>query len=356
MAQELDLILSGVDAAKYLLKSCCGISCVKKAFSLSSKTGFDKAVSQMASTLRRLSSPSERDAVADAVGVLDVDWLSTTADERARLVNDAMVQAGAALSLIPAKIEGSVEGFARDVVGAGRESARGAGASIAVDFNATDEKIIDFLTSSNSLYISDEHGRRINDMGEKARTIIADGVSEGLGREEISSRLRAAATSAASGRSEFYWEVLSAAFVSRGRSLAQMSAYEEAGIEKYQLEAVLDEATTDYCRSVHGLEFSVKTGLSNFERIAELDDAAQIKETSPWVRETTNPDGSVDMWVRGSDGEKVSVGTVSESAVGTADKIPKVESLKTPPQLSSLGIGLPPFHGLCRTTTIPVLS
>ncbi|MBU1483196.1 MAG: head morphogenesis protein [Gammaproteobacteria bacterium] len=354
-AADIDVIEQGLEAARYVLHSCCGLRHLSKAVDLSTKSGFNRAVVSMASELRRLSSESEADAVRAAVGALNVDWLNTTAEQRARLVNDALVASNRALSVIPQRIQGTVGERAREVVEAGREDARKAGLTIGVDFNAVDNRIVDFLTNSNALYVTDEYGRRTAAFEGKARQIITDGVGQGLGREEIAGQLNSAAAGAISGRSEFYWEVLAGAFVTRGRSLAQMSSYAEAGIDRYKLEAVQDEATTNFCRSIDGTEFSVSSGIASFNRIASMGSAEQIKQTSPWVRETPRDDGSVEMWVRGSDGEKVIVGVVSSSAVGEADTVPPIESMKSPRELNSLGIGLPPFHGLCRTTTVPVL-
>lgn len=59
----------------------------------------------------------------------------------------------------------------------------------------------------------------------------------------------------------------------RGRSFAQLSAYTEAGIERYLIEAGIDECTTDICRVLHGKNFSMRRGLEAFERAEANRDA-----------------------------------------------------------------------------------
>jgi len=354
MTERVDLLFAASGALDGMLSECCGLHSVRKAINLSTDRGFDRAVASFASELRRLAATPERDAVAEAVQILDIDWTQTTAAQRRRLVNDAMVAAGRATALIPTRHETVVATQATDVVGAGREGVRRAGLTIGADFNSVDARIMEHLRSSHVLYVTDEYGRRIDAFGQTARNIVSDGVAQGLGRREISARLSGAATKELASRSGFYWEVVSAAFTTRGRSFSQVSGYAEAGIERLRIEAVLDEVTTNFCRSIHGKEFSVASGLRAFEQVEALEDPEQIKEAAPWVRETRNKDGTTEMWVRRG-GERVSVGRVVESAVGRLDEIGRFQNLRSANGLSELGVGLPPYHGLCRTTTVPVL-
>lgn len=351
---RFDVVSAGADAAGEILAGCCGVHAVAKAINLGSKAGFDRAVASFASALRRRAAEPERDAVAEALKVLDVDWQATTAAQRSALVNDALVAAGRATAVIPVRHEEVVVPRARDVVEAGRADVRRAGLTIGADFNSVDERIVEHLRDSHVLYVTDEYGRRIDAFGASARGIVADGVELGLGRADIAGRLQAAATKDLAARSGFYWEVVAAAFTTRGRSFAQVSGYAEAGVEKYRIEAVLDEVTTNFCRSIHGTEFSVGAGLQAFADAERLTAPEEIKDAAPWVRESKNEDGTTEMWVkRGA--ERISVGTVVDSAVGRADEIGKFKGLRSAPDLGSLGIGLPPYHGLCRTTTVPVL-
>ncbi len=352
-ADRFDTVAAGADAAGALLHQCCGIS-VRKALNLRTKAGHDKAVAAFAAKLRTLAQASERDAVAAAVRLLDIDWKTTTPAQRRQLINDALVAAGRAMAVIPAEHAVVVEVQAREVVAAGRSDVIRSVGTIGADFNALDDRIVEHLRSSHVLYVTDEYGRRVEAFGSAARDIVANGVEAGAGRAAIAEKLKAAATQDLAGRSRFYWEVVSAAFTTRGRSFAQVSGYAEAGIERFQIMAVLDEATTNFCRAIHGTEFTVGDGLRAFAEAERLSDPESIKESAPWVRETRNGDGTIDMWVK-HNGAKVSVGRVLSSAVGRADETGKFSGLRDSAGLRAVGVSLPPYHGLCRTTTVPVL-
>ena len=66
---------------------------VAKAMNLGTRAGFDRAVALLAAQLRRATGRADVDAVREAVAVLDVDWVRTTAAERRRLVAEAMAAA-----------------------------------------------------------------------------------------------------------------------------------------------------------------------------------------------------------------------------------------------------------------------
>nr|WP_228559855.1 MULTISPECIES: hypothetical protein [unclassified Myxococcus] len=60
----------------------------------------------------------------------------------------------------------------------------------------------------------------------------------------------------------FYWEVVASSFIGPGRPFAQMSSYAEAGVRRYRIEAVLDEANTQVCRFLHGKTFAGESALN----------------------------------------------------------------------------------------------
>src|SRR5258708_4771028 len=117
---------------------------------------------------------------------------------------------------------------------------RGFDTAIAADLNAIDHRTIAYVTRANALFVRDEYGRRLESFGEQARRIVARGLEQGLGRDDIAEDLAAAADVALIGRSRRYWDVVAASFIGEGRSLSQISAYAEARIDRYVLLAILD--------------------------------------------------------------------------------------------------------------------
>lgn len=55
---------------------------------------------------------------------------------------------------------------------------------------------------------------------------------------------------------------MASSFIGQGRSFAQVSSYAEAGVRRYRIEAVLDEANTQVCRFFHGKTFAGESALN----------------------------------------------------------------------------------------------
>jgi len=324
---------------------------LRKAFNLGNSRGFDRAVASLATLLRTRTSASDDAAVREAVAVLDVDWAATTAAQRSSLIARALEASGRRTAAVPRTVQAVFGDAATEVVEATRDAARrGQGLSIAASFNALDRRIVRHLTTSQANYVSDEYGRRHEAFGERARQIVSDGLEAGLGREDIARDLETAARDIIAGRGSFYWETIAGSFVSNGRSYAQLSSYAEAGIDRYVIEAVLDERTTEICRFLHGKTFSVSTGLGTFEQVES--DPDRVKELTPWVRETIDPEtGRKVLFVERGD-SRTRLTEVTRSAVGTRDDRGEFSRSLSDRELAGAGIGFPPYHGLCRTTTV----
>nr|WP_237078802.1 hypothetical protein [Myxococcus xanthus] len=123
-----------------------------------------------------------------------------------------------------------------------------------------------------------------------------------------------------------------------------MSSYAEAGVRRYRIEAVLDEATTQVCRFLHGKAFSVGEALQRFERLESLSQPEDLKQELPGG-------GRALLYVNRG-GQETRLAEVLRSAVGTRDDVGEFRSLVSDRQLAEVGVGFPPYHGLCRTTTL----
>lgn len=355
-ADGLDRCCAGAEAASQILARHYGLTRVSKArLDLSTKTGFDSAVSIIASRLRRAARGQEVEAVRAAARVLNVDWSATTPSERRRLVGDAMEAARRHLGLIPKRIEAVFGSTMPDVFRAGRRDARETTGSprVRVSLTDADDQAIRSIQRSSGLFVTDAMGRRVDEASAAAREIVAEGVAEGLGRREIAANLREKATGRLATRTGFYWEVVAAAFVGRGRSWSQLLGYQDAGIRRYRIEAVLDRATTQICRFLHGKEFAVSDGLRLLERENFIAEPEQIKRANPWVRIARPPNGDPMMVAETLTGP-VRVATIEQPA-GGPDQIGRYTNALDERGLVGAGIGFPPYHGLCRSTTIPVL-
>jgi len=324
---------------------------VAKVMNLGTSRGFNRAVAELAAALRSRTAKNDADAVRGAISILDLDWQTTTASQRRTLIAQAMQAAGRATAAVPRAVETVFGPAATEVVDATRTAARrGQRLGIAADFNALDRRVVDHLRTAQTTYVRDEYGRRHQAFGERARTLVADGLESGLGRDDIAGDLETAAQTILAGRGTFYWEVIAGSFVSQGRSFAQLSAYAEAGIERYLIEAILDERTTEVCRFLHGTSFTVGSGLRTFERLEANPES--VPDLAPWVREVTDPESGRKVLFVESGGQRTAVAEVTRSGFGARDDRGDFGRSLTEQQLLDLGISFPPYHGLCRTTTV----
>jgi hypothetical protein len=194
--------------------------------------------------------------------------------------------------------------------------------------------------------VRDEYGRRLDGFGREATRVVASGLERGWGRSDIAGELESAARAALIERAPFYWEVVASAFIGQGRSFAQVSSYAEAGVQRYRIESVLDERTTHICRFLHGKTFAVADALRKFDQVERLEQPEDIKRVLPWVRERLDGD-RLTLHSAG-----VSIADVVRSAAGRRDEVGEFRPRIAVEGLGDAGLGFPPFHGLCRTTTL----
>jgi hypothetical protein len=294
--------------------------------------------------------------VRAAIKVLDVDWRGTTAIQRRSLIARALEAAGRRTAGVPATIEAVFGRAATEVVQATRDEVRADyRLAIAADLSTRDRRAIDFVARSQTGFVRDEYGRRHELFSRRAQEIVSDGLESGLGRADIARDLEAAAQTVLAGRGSFYWEVVAGSLVSEGRSFSQLSSFAEAGIQRYVIEAVLDEHTTEICRYLDGKTFEIGDALQRFDRLERLEEPAEIKVHHPWVRETIDPGTGRRVLYVDRGGERVRVAEVARSAMGTRDDRGDFTRGLSERELMDLGISFPPYHGLCRSACLPVL-
>jgi len=111
-----------------------------------------------------------------------------------------------------------------------------------------------------------------------------------------------------------YFEGLAEHTTNRVRELGKITGYEKAGIESYEIVAVVDDRTSDICLEMNGKIFDVASGVNFRDTILGLSDPADIKNVAAWR---------------------------------TPDEIKGLSVADLPP-----GMEVPPYHFKCRTITV----
>ncbi|MCA9559584.1 MAG: head morphogenesis protein, partial [Myxococcales bacterium] len=114
-ADDLCLIVRSREAADEILQRYLRVG-IRKAFDLGSARGFDRAVGKLAALLGARSAESDDAAVRAALGVLDVDWATTTAAQRRTLISRALEAAGRRTATMPRAVQAVFGDAATEVV------------------------------------------------------------------------------------------------------------------------------------------------------------------------------------------------------------------------------------------------
>lgn len=345
----LDLYGAGADAAEEILRD---VYRVEKALDPLDQSDFLSIVRRLSRALRGVARPAEDAALRRAIERLDVDWPNLAPQARDQVVRAARQALGTVDGQVLPQVEQIFEAEAERVVtGARRSTVRRFGLRIGADLTRTDERIAKFVRESQGNFVRDEYGRRREGFSLRAKDIVASGVERGLGRDDIVKDLTEAMAREAFDRSRDYWEVVSMVFTNRARTHPQLSAFEEAGVERYRFEAVLDEVTSEICRFMHGKVFTVGRATERFREVERARDPELIRDVQPFVQVGADREGNqVLFYERG--GRRRAVARVDEPAVGQRDEVGRYSRALSPGQLEAAGVAVPPLHGRCRSTIV----
>jgi SPP1 gp7 family putative phage head morphogenesis protein len=178
-------------------------------------------------------------------------------------------------------------------------------------FHKKNLEVLKWLKKTDNYFIRDFFNSQLSD---KIKSSLIEIVSEGAPRTQAAARLRDTLTTQLTPKTTTlnvrqYFGGVANNFITRARSSSQVQAYDEAGVTKYQISAVIDDRTSEICRQMDGKVFELEEGLKLRDKYISTP-ANKIKDTLGWVK----PDN--------------------------IDKTPKYK------------LSLPPYHFNCRTRTI----
>lgn len=190
-------------------------------------------------------------------------------------------------------------------------------AGIQFEFNTVDKKALHWLFEKDvkQFWIGESYTESLNETLSKA---AAEVMKAGLGRDEAGKYFESILGDEFE-KTNSYWELLSDHIVTRAREFGRTSSYEKAGIEYLKIVAVIDERTSAICKFLNGKIIKVSKVVEQRNKLLKAETIEQVKKLAPWY----------------TDKQVAAFG----NKYAKANEAPK-------------DIGLPPYHGRCRTTTV----
>jgi SPP1 gp7 family putative phage head morphogenesis protein len=318
--------------------------------------GFDRAVLSIFNSVRALLGPADALTIARLIRAV----------EDAARVDEALAQS--AVDEIARSVFGLRQEYGPRLVGllrteaetiaaqAKRANARKYKFNIDASLSQGDARVADAVANSTAHFIRDSAGKRLISASAQARDIVSRGVADGFDRRAISKMLRAELSEEAQKRSDAYYRMVADVYAQRARSYGALRSFEEARVEVYEWNAIIDEPTCNVCRFMDGRRFYVAPALRAFTETAEARDPEDVQFSQPWLSERRDPEtGRSTIGFTSRSGERVVVADIIESAAGVVDARGKYSARVSEREMQGLGIGAPPIHGHCRCAIIAVV-
>lgn len=344
------LYSAAIEAADELLHGIYRLD-VAKALDPLNERDFLVIVQRLARALTGVSRDAEAAALRRALAALDVDWPTLSAAAQEQVVRAAQRALGDLPDTVLPRVDQIFEIEAPNLAARSRRATvRRFGLHIGTTTTRTDERIAAFVRKSESNFVRDQYGRRRDELAQRTRDIVAAGLERGLGRDDIVADLSVALAPIVN-RGKPYWEVVAMSFANRGRTYTQLAAFEDAGVERYRFDSILDQVTSHVCRFMHGRQFTVARAMLRFDEVENASDPEAIADLQPWMRVGSDGDGNqVLFYERG--GRRRLVAQIDEPGVGRRDQVGRYSRALSNDQLEAAGLMMPPLHGRCRSTLV----
>ena len=185
---------------------------------------------------------------------------------------------------------------------------------------------------------------------ERARVVVAEGLAQGLGREDIGAALRDQVPGMWEGMGRRYANLIAANAVARARSYTQLSTFQGAGVAYMEVVAMLDEKTSEICRCMDGQIIPVEGALGVAQAAASVASPEGVYAASPFLQMTAGPKDEQLLTVRGTG---TPIAEVTRSGMGGVDDRGEMNQFVGGTAMPGQNIGAPPYHHNCRSTVVP---
>ena len=215
---------------------------------------------------------------------------------------------------------GLAEAARRPVWKADMEAYRVGLQAVSADFSFTlpDMEALDVLRGYTLFWVQNSYTQWLQDEMVEA---LNEYFTEGRTRIELAARLERFLTSKEP-TMQGYFDLLADHNATRIAEIGHVTGYERAGVEYVEIVAVLDERTSPICRHLHGRIIPTSALSSQKERLLEAAKKLDMKAARK---------------------AQPMLSGASEAAVLLEQKTSKIVAQ---------GVGMPPYHFRCRTTTV----
>ena len=275
-------------------------------------------VKKLASGLRTIDREYARPKLQEYFDRLRVDWNKLTTAQVDQVINDAhaflrTLRIDPLIGLWERRMTVILENVATKT----RQTIRKLFLpSVQLSLDLPEREAIAQMSRQAGWFVRDEYGRRSKAITRRSRKIVVDGLRNGLGRDQIARELMASGSGYWDKRGFNYARVVAANGVSRARSHAEITGYRQVGIEQLEVQAVLDERTTEICRTLDGTIINVSDAWELEQEITSIRNPEDIYTVAPFLRTVTDEETGERQVLTGTG--KV-MATITRSGVGNVD-------------------------------------
>lgn len=305
---------------------------------------FERRMLALATALSAAMRRSDGAKIAELRRVLRRDWNDLDSQERAAVIRDAARVLRRFPDRVGQQLIDRAERAARVMEQRARESGRrrfnlDIPARLPPSLQSEARRIVDSLPE----FVEEEFERRSNFFIVAAAALAAGMVRRNVPDDEITQRLIQSATSYVDRPA--YPLGLAATVLNRARTASILNAYDEAGLERYRVRAILDDRTCTKCRFMHGKVLRVDRGVDLVRGTMQSRSPERIERVNPFLSEGRNNRGERIVFLQTERGRRVLAREVETGGRGERGRFGSEVSEQT---LAALGIGPPPYHPLCR--------
>ena len=192
-------------------------------------------------------------------------------------------------------------------------------------FTQPDKVAIGRVNKYQNIFIGNNYKNKVT---KRVKRIIVKTIKENetLSRDAIARELKKQMPDLM--KQKGHYKTVVGQVLNNSRSYSNMRYYSDAGIERYQVLAIIDERTSSQCKYMDGTILEVKKTLDNYKLFDKAKSIEDVKNVNPWI--------------------DFSDGMLSVKGKALTGDL-------TGEDLQAMGLNASPYHSGCRTTVIPVL-